>query len=131
MACVSKTGVAYGGSTNDSKDGSEESEDHSFYNNLFAEEEPRLTYVSAPTDSFPRADDSNSESNTFVTVKFSINTSESMAVAEYENIEYRIGFLYLTAENHEYLRIIKKLRLNSILIRAILLYVTINFTSNE
>ncbi|XP_031638656.1 putative helicase mov-10-B.1 isoform X2 [Contarinia nasturtii] len=99
----------------DSDDGSEDKEngseksDEEFFNNLFTDKQPHITYESAATDAFPCVDDSDSENNevnTAKSVKFFIDTNQSVAFAEYNNVQYKIGFLDLTAEQHDLLKLI-------------------------
>lgn len=88
-----------------------DSDDDSFFNanKLFPDSRKlleRVTFMSAPTDSFPCADESDGETDSSIaTVKFRINKSSCLAVAEYEGIEYRIGYLDLTTEECSYLKV--------------------------
>lgn len=91
----------------DSDDDSDESDDDSFCNQLFNSSEPRVTFVTAQTDSFPCADDSDSEIETSF-VKFCINNSSSVPLAEYDETEYRIGFLDLTTEEYSHLNLVNE-----------------------
>lgn len=97
---------------NENRHSDVDSDDDSFFNanKLFPDSRQlieRATFISAPTDSFPCADESDGETDSSIaTVKFRINKSSCLAVAEYEGIEYRIGYLDLTTEECSYLKVI-------------------------
>ncbi|XP_055301141.1 putative helicase mov-10-B.1 isoform X2 [Sitodiplosis mosellana] len=82
---------------------SDDSDDDSFYANLFADSKPQLTYVSAPTDTFPWDDDSESELDISHTVTFFIDDDQK-PMCEYNDTEYEIGHLDLTTEEVSYLK---------------------------
>ena len=92
---------------NDISNESADSDDDSFYTNLFADSKPTLTYVSAPTDTFPCDYDSDSGADVLHTVTFYID-DDQQPMAEFNHNTYRIGHLDLTPEEYSYLRMISE-----------------------
>lgn len=88
-------------------DNSVGSDDESFYNNLFVDKKPLVTYESVPTDAFPCVDDSYNEDyvlNTDGFVSFFIDKNRSLIIAEYKNEQYPIGHLDITSEQRDLLK---------------------------
>lgn len=76
-----------------------------FFNDLFTDVTP--TYIS--TDTVPWLDDSDGEAGTSDTVvKFYVDKSNSIPLAQYDGTEYRIGFLDLTQEEYSCLGIMSE-----------------------
>lgn len=84
---------------------SADSDDDSFYSNLFGDS--KQTYVSAPTDTFPCNDDSDSEADGLHTVTFYID-DDQQPMAEFNDRTYRIGQLDLTPDEYFYLKMISE-----------------------
>lgn len=82
-------------------------EDNAFFNDeLFTN---TTTILSAPIDTFQCHDDSDTEIGSFeAEIKFSIEKSRSIAVAEYDDTEYRIGCLDLTDDEYSNLKLISQ-----------------------
>lgn len=94
----------------ESPDDSEDDSILDLVNKQFTIDRPQFEYVSAQTDTFPHAYNSDDESEADEQVTFSINNNSSVAVAvaEYKGNEYHIGFLDLTTQEHSYLQIISQ-----------------------
>lgn len=111
--CVQNGSIKIDNRNNKIDEHSDESDDDSFFDQLFTDSpaKPKTQYISAPTDSFPFGDDSDSELVIEPVVKFSFNKNKSTAVAEFGGMEYPIGFLDLTSTEHTYLRIIAEAKI--------------------
>lgn len=81
-------------------------EDAAFFNDELFTKTNTTTIMSAPIHTFQSQDDSDTETEPFEDIKLFIDKSRSTPLAEYNDTEYRIGFLDLTDIEHSHLKLI-------------------------